>query len=260
MFWCSVFDVSTGENLATLKSHSEKISGCCLDASRLELMTTSHDGSTHVWDLRTIASRLQRPAYVPRVLDESQCTSGSVRAHRVPESLPLQDLQNVIAGRHDDETELAPLPLQLFSPQQARMIAGKCSADAIASSVPLLPEAMHNHLESQASLGGDSADSSCVENENYTALPIRLSRAQLDSASWQRLQGSSKSALRHSIAGDPSAELRREALQRQRDHKLWESSHMPLWEELRTELESVRMVHLSACILHLPLASGTTSI
>lgn len=241
IIWCSVIDAISGENLARLRSHSESVSGCLLDADRLELMTASRDGCTHIWDMSTIANRVQQCTPILSALPKPK--SPSLKSNGRPKSGPLQDLQNIIAARlEEDEPELAPLPSHLFSPRQALKVSANRNTNAVAASVPVLRNHMLDCPNPDAPFGCIPGDIRLSENGKQMSLPLRLSWAEREQTSGCRMRGSSLSALRHSIAGHPSAEVRRETLQRQRDHKLWEKDHMTMLEQLRNELEAVRLI------------------
>eukprot|EP00892_Ulva_mutabilis_P007466 jgi/Ulvmu1/5091/UM021_0108.1 len=233
----SVLDIISGDGLGVLRSHSDSVSGCFLDVHRLELTSSGQDGCIHTWDVSAIASRIQNIDPALGVATVRKGSDNFRRPKRRPSSGPLQDLQNVIAARYD-EPELAPLPSHLISPRQAK-ITGTRLCDALTASMPVLREGKGH--QQTPSVVKSLLQLSCGENEARTSCSARLSWAQRRPALGNRPRGSSMSALRHSIAGHPDAELRREALQRQRDHKLWESNNVTLLEQLRHELEAVRL-------------------
>lgn len=239
--YCSLLDIVRGEEVANLRSHCESISGCLLDAHHLELMTSGHDGCTHTWDISAIGSPLQLSKVTSDGSTMPQPKPSVRRLKSRPNSVPLQDLQNVMEVCNNGEPELAPLPSHLFSPRQAVKIPSIRRVDTVTMSVPVLnvhAEGIKgNPPEGCTVYSGDI----CVENEEAERHP-RLSRAVHGRLLGRRDRGSSMSSLRHSIAGHSAAELRREELQRQRAHKEWQRNYMTLLEQLRTELEAVRML------------------
>lgn len=187
-----------------------------------------------------MADRLQQST--PTLSASPRPKSASPQANGGPKSGPLQDLQNIMSGRVANEPELGPLPSHVFSPRQALKGSAKPNKNAVAASVPLLRNHMLDFQAPDASFSSVSDHFGLSDSGQQPSLSLRLSRAEREQASGHRMRGSSMSALRHSIAGHPSAEVRRQTLQRQRDHKLWESNHMTMLEQLRTELEAVRVI------------------
>lgn len=228
MICCSVMDSATGEQLGLRASHAEAISGCHLYESGLELMTFSHDGSVHVWDVSCWADRIQcsLPSLATSKLPAARM------ANRPQQTDPLRDVKNIVLQIDGGNPVVAPTLSPLCSPV----------GNLLLDSLSLKTDGESRRQTSNARPDPGSTCISCVEAHRQKSNAARLSWAQRLEACGGRSRGFSTTALRHSIATHPSAETRREALQRQRDHKLWQSHFMTAFEQLQAEWDAVRLI------------------